>query len=195
MSRIISMCLDSLVAAILLIPIFFLLNKHFFQNTAKAVFYFLFSVYLCAMFAVVGLPDICYYRFHPNVNIKPFQYMFSDYLNSFLNVVLFFPLGFFLPLFWSHFRTATATVAFGFQVSFLIEFLQIFTYRATDVNDLITNTIGTLIGWIAAKLLLRLFPSIHPSENRQDVYTVCAAAFAVMYFIQPFFANYLFQYL
>lgn len=195
MFRIFSMCLDASIAAVLLIPVFVLLNKYHYRNSTRTVLYFFFAVYLSAMFAVVGLPDIRYIRFDPHFNFVPFRYMFSDFLNSFLNVVLFFPMGLLLPLFWIRFHTVAATVLFGFQISFFIEALQIFTYRASDVNDLITNTFGTLMGWITARLLLCFLPGIHPSESRHDVYTICAAAFAVMYFIQPFFANWIFQHL
>lgn len=194
MFRILSMCLDAAIAAVLLAPVFFILNIYCFHNRNRASLYFLFAVYLSAMFAVVGLPDIRYIRFDPHFNFVPFRYMFSDSLNSFLNVVLFFPMGLLLPLFWIRFQRLWITLLFGFQISFLIEVLQIFTYRASDINDLITNTFGTLLGWITARLVLRLFPAIHASENRNDVYIVCISAFAVMYFVQPFFANWIFLY-
>lgn len=191
MFRFISMCLDAFIASLLLIPVFLSLNKRFFHNRQRTVCYFLFAVYLSAMFAVVGLPDIRYVRFDPHFNFVPFRYMFSDYTNSLLNVLLFFPMGLLLPLFWTKFQKLTETLHFGFQVSVLIEILQIFTYRATDVNDLITNTVGTLLGWIAARLLLYFFPVIHPSENKNEVYIVCLSAFGVMFLIQPFFANWI----
>lgn len=195
MHRVISMCLDAAIAAVLLLPLFPLLNKYFFHNKVRSCFYFLFSVYLSGMFAVVGLPDICYVRFDPNFNFIPFQYMFSDFDNSFLNVLLFLPMGFFLPIFWRSFQKAHKTVFFGFSVSLLIEILQIFTFRASDVNDLITNTTGTFIGWCLARLLLAFLPNIAPSEHTDHLYLICAAAFAVMFFVQPFPANWIFFYL
>lgn len=194
MHRILSMCLDAAIAAILLLPVFFLLNRRYFHSRTRACCYFLFAVYLSAMFAVVGLPDIRYVRFDPHFNFVPFRYMFSDFGNSFLNVLLFVPMGFFLPVFWTIFRKLRRTLWFGFCVSLLIEVLQIFTFRASDVNDLITNTAGTLAGWCAGRLLLRLMPRIRPSENERDVYVVCGTAFAVMFFLQPFLAGWIFFY-
>ena len=35
----------------------------------------------------------------------------------------------------------------GFAVSLGIELLQLFTFRLTDIDDLITNTAGTVIGY------------------------------------------------
>lgn len=107
MRRVFFMGMDASIAALAIVPFFLFLSRKCFHDRKRAVGYAAFSLYLCAMFAVVGLPDICYVRFHPNINLRPFAYMFSDFANSFLNVVLFVPLGFFLPLFW---RTSEAVV-------------------------------------------------------------------------------------
>lgn len=195
MHRIISMCLDAAIAAVVLIPLFLYLDKRLFHHRKRTLGFLLFAVYLCGMFAVVGLPDICYVRFRPNLNLIPFAYMFSDFTNSFLNVVLFVPLGFFLPVFWERFRTFHKALFFGFSCSAIIEFLQIFTYRATDVNDLITNVLGTFLGWCIARLVLRFVSAFSPGEQTNEVYVVCGSAFGVMFFIQPFLADVVWSFL
>lgn len=44
----------------------------------------------------------------------------------------------------------------GFGLSLTIELAQLFTqYRATDVDDLITNTVGTLLGYLCFRLIHR----------------------------------------
>lgn len=188
MHRILSMCLEAALASMALIPAFALLNRKFFYNTRRTVWYTVLAVYLCGVYAVVGLPDVLYVRFNPHFNFTPFQYMFSDFTNSFLNVLLFVPLGFALPVLWRNFRKFHWTVLFGLCMSLLIEILQIFTYRATDVNDLMTNTLGTVLGWCAGRIALKLFPGIRPGEKTNEVYLVCVVSFAVMFFIQPFLA-------
>ena len=147
MSRVIAMCLEAGIASILLIPAFAVLNKRCFHDRNRTILYLVFALYLAAIDAVVGLPNIQFIRFEPNINLKPFQYMFSDYENSFLNVLLFMPLGFFLPVLWQRFRKLRWTVLFGFCTSLLIETLQLFTFRATDVDDLILNTMGVVLGY------------------------------------------------
>lgn len=186
MHRIVSMCVDAAIAALALAPFFLYFHKRIFHSREKAIGCFLFAVYLSGMFAVAGLPDIRYIRFEANVNLVPFQYMFSDYENSLLNVLLFVPLGCFLPLLWQKFKPFYRTVFFGLGVSLLIEVLQIFTYRATDVNDLMTNTLGTFLGWCLGQLLLAVCPGIVPSENTKELYIVCGITFAVMFFLHPF---------
>lgn len=194
MHRIISMCLDAAVSAVVLVPLFLLLNRSYFHNAKRTVCYCLMAVYLSGVFAVVGLPDIRYIRFDLNFNFKPFAYMFSDFTNSFLNVLLFVPLGFLLPVLWENFRKFHWTVLFGFCTSLLIELLQIFTFRATDINDLMTNAFGTVLGWCAGRILLKIVPGIVPSEKTRDVYVVCGVTFGVMFFIQPFLAEWVFPY-
>ena len=189
MHRVFGMCLEAGIAAVILVPLFLILNKNYFHNLNQTVGYLLFAVYLAAVDAVVGLPCISYIRLDFNFNFVPFLYMFSDHTASLLNVLLFVPLGFFLPFFWKKFGNFGFTLLFGFGLSALIEFLQIFTFRATDVNDLITNTSGTVIGYLLARIALKLLPEVVPSERTKDAFLVCGIAFGVMFFLQPFLAD------
>ena len=175
---------NAAMAAIVLIPVFFLLNKSI-RNPKRSVWYCLMAVYLSGVYAVVGLPTIGYIRFAPNINLKPFAYMFSDLTNSILNVLLFVPLGILLTMLWNRFKNPLRTLFFGLLVSVFIEFLQLFTYRATDINDLMTNTLGTLIGWCIGRILLCFLKSPGNDSKKGDVYTVFGIAFGVMFFLQP----------
>lgn len=191
MHRVLSMSLDAAIAALALVPLFLILNRRLFHDLRRTAYCLFFAVYLCAMFAVAGLPDIRYIRFDPRFNFVPFAYMFSDHTNSLLNVLLFVPMGLSLPILWKHFSPAWRTVLFGLCTSLLIEVLQIFTYRATDINDLMTNTLGTLAGWSLGALILQRFSNLTPGENTGEILPVCGTAFAVMFFIQPFLAGWL----
>lgn len=193
MYRIIHAGLDAALAAILLIPIFLILNWSFFHSFRKSLLYYIFSVYLCGVYAVVGLPSLPDLTLDFNINLVPFLYMFSDLDQTLLNVLLFAPLGLFLPLFWRYFRKLSRTLFFGFCFSLLIELLQIFTFRATDINDLMTNTLGTLLGWILGALLLKLVPSILPSAQTKSLFVTFAVSFGLMFFIFPFVNNAVFE--
>ena len=183
------MCLEAGIAAIILIPTFWLLNRYCFHNSRRAVCYLMMSLYLAAVDAVVGLPSLLYIRIDQNINLVPFAYMFSDYRNSLLNVLLFVPLGFLLPVLWKRFRSLLWTGLFGLSFSLSIELLQLLTLRATDVNDLMTNTTGTILGWLLGRLVLRLFPSIRPSWKTGELAIVFGVTFAVMFLAQPFLAE------
>ena len=140
------MCLEAGIASLFLIPAFWSLNRFYFRNANRAAVCLVFSLYLAAVDAVAGLPCLLRFRFDRNLNLKPFAYLFSDFGNSFLNVLLFIPLGLFLTVLWKRYRSFLRTILFGFGFSLVIELLQMFTRRATDVNDLMTNTLGAALG-------------------------------------------------
>lgn len=88
------------------------------------------------------------------VNFKPFIYWF-DYptikealLNLIGNVAMFIPLGMIWPSVFKKLNTHRKVIAAGFGVSLTIEILQLpFFDRASDIDDLILNTLGFLIGY------------------------------------------------
>lgn len=82
----------------------------------------------------------------------------GDWLGYGLNIFMFMPLGFLLPLIWEDFRKPGKTVFFGFLLSASIEFFQLFSFRTTDIDDLIMNTLGTAVGFLCWRLLKLLFP-------------------------------------
>lgn len=72
------------------------------------------------------------------------------------NIALSMPLGFLLPLFWAEFRKLYRVVAFGGAVSVFIEVCQLFNHRATVLDDVVLNVLGTLLGALVAFGVLRL---------------------------------------
>lgn len=189
MRRIIFMLMDAGIAAILFLPVFYYLNKQYLHSWRRTGWYFFLAVYLSGVYAVVGLPDIRYVRLNLHFNLIPFAYMFSAYQTSLLNVLLFVPLGFFLPVFGRRYLKLGWTVLFGFSFSLVIELLQIFTLRATDVNDLITNTVGTLLGWCLGQLFVHLCPGYPLEERSKHVRLVFIISFLIMFFLHPFIAD------
>lgn len=185
MMVILSAVLETAAAAVFLLPLFLYLHNKRFHSIRTTAASLMLALYLCAVYAIVGLPNIRYVRFHPNFNFVPFRYMFTDF-STVLNVLLFLPLGCFLPILRSKFRSFFKTLLVGFSTSAFIEVFQIFTYRATDVNDLMTNSLGTILGYFLGMLLIFLFPEITMEEDPRQIRTIFAATLVVMFFLQPF---------
>ncbi|MDO4287220.1 MAG: VanZ family protein [Eubacteriales bacterium] len=118
----------------------------------------LLALLLTAMFSVTGtagVDDVI--RFGTSMIQKQEIYMqLSDQLTAemLLNVLLFIPLGVMLPLLWNN-CGFLQTVGTGFLLSGLIELSQLFNFRATDINDLLMNTIGVLLGYVIFLLFFR----------------------------------------
>lgn len=190
MLRLIPAGIETLAAAMAIVPVFLYLNKQLFPGIRRTIACGIFALYLSAVYALAGLPNILYIRFEPNFNFEPFAYMFSALDTTLLNVLLFMPLGLALPLLWKPYGQWWRTVLFGFLGSVFIETLQMFTYRATDVNDLMTNTLGAIIGFLIGKVVLHFAPGL-PSENRRELPAVCVLTFAILFFVQPFCSRFL----
>lgn len=191
MARIRFIIVEAAAAGIFLLPLLFLLKKCCFHDRKRTSAYGIFALYLCVIWALVGLPNAYYIRFDVNLNLIPFAGILDDLKNSVLNVLLFVPFGFLLPVLWTRFRGFKSTVLFGLCVSAAIELLQIFTFRATDINDLITNTFGTLLGWIFGSLAAGKLPAFFPKRSVKDLWILIACVFAVMVFAHPLLSNYL----
>lgn len=94
--------------------------------------------------------------FGSNFNFIPFKYGIT--MSFILNIMVFIPIGFLVPFISSSFKDMKKTVLFGFLLSLTIEISQIFTlHRAVDIDDLIANTSGMLIGYCCLCLFKRAF--------------------------------------
>ncbi|MGE7607503.1 VanZ family protein [Peribacillus frigoritolerans] len=76
------------------------------------------------------------------------------------NILLFLPMGFVLPMIFTNIKAIRKVIFIGFLASLSIELFQGFAglwigynYRAVDIDDLIFNVLGTVIGFLIWKLL------------------------------------------
>lgn len=92
--------------------------------------------------------------FPPRINLLPFVYM-TDYptrgeilLNFIGNTAMFLPLGIVWPYVFKQLNTHKKVIAAGIGASLLIEILQLpFFDRVSDIDDLILNSLGFLMGY------------------------------------------------
>ena len=97
------------------------------------------------------------------VNLIPFVNLF-DYdsrrdllLNVIGNTAMFIPSGIVLPIIYKKVNSFWKAVAAGAMISLCIEIIQLpFSVRASDVDDLILNTLGVAIGYGICAAVKRL---------------------------------------
>ena len=182
--------IEILISMLILIPVFSVLHKTRFHNVKKTILYFVFATYLAAVYLFVGMPTLQFMRFELSLTLTPFLPMVADFKNTILNIILFIPLGIMLPFLWKKYNTLRETLFFGFSMSLAIELLQILTYRATDINDLIANTIGAVLGYFVFRIISCIIPPITKFASRKNEITiVMLSVFAVMFFLQPYLAT------
>ena len=185
-----NMLIEILLSMLLLIPVFCVLNKCRFHDAKKTTLYFIFASYLSAVYLFVGMPTLQFMRFDLSLTLMPFLPMIDDYKNTVLNIILFIPLGILLPFLWKKYNTLKATLMFGFLMSLAIEILQILTYRATDINDIIANTLGSVLGYFVFRTISCIFPTVTKFARRKnEIAIVMLVVFAVMFFVQPYLAT------
>jgi glycopeptide antibiotics resistance protein len=110
---------------------------------------------------IVFILEIALFRFpanHPEANWVPFRSMIRDWRNggwgfvvNFLgNIVAFLPMGLLPPLIRRRQTGLWKVVLFSLSISFFIEAGQYVSgRRVPDVDDLILNTLGGALGYLA----------------------------------------------
>ena len=196
--------LDGLIAAlsagIFLLPLLLLFERGFCKPVSwrHVGLILLLALYLNELLTLVGVPTIRFAVFDPTVNWIPFLDGAHDlpaYLRNFgLNILLFVPLGVFLPLLWPRFRVWTWTALAGLGLSGAVECLQLFTFRLTDTDDLLANTLGAIIGALLVRPLFRR-QMIGPHRPRPswELPGILLLVFAVKMLAAPVLADLLWQ--
>lgn len=129
----------------------------------------LLAVYITGVFRVTGAGTIYHlqqYGLKPDItemNLFPFSDAEYDLTGNLLNIALFLPLGFLLPLLWPSWNRPIGVLLFGVAFSLLIEASQLLNIRFTDIDDVLLNSLGALLGlllfWVFAALSKRKQPS------------------------------------
>ena len=119
-----------------------------------------FIIYILCLFQIVTAQDVSF----GGVNIIPFKEIFRYEAGTYLfyknilgNVLLFLPFGFFVGYFIKV-KKVSVMLLLTFIVSLSIETIQLSIGRVFDVDDVILNVLGGLIGFILYKVLNKVIP-------------------------------------
>ena len=119
-----------------------------------------FIIYILCLFQIVTAQDVSF----GGVNIIPFKEIFRYEAGTYLfyknilgNVLLFLPFGFFVGYFIKV-KKVSVMLLLTFIVSLSIETIQLSIGRVFDVDDVILNVLGGLIGFILYKVLNKAIP-------------------------------------
>lgn len=74
------------------------------------------------------------------------------------NLLLFMPMGVFMPLLWDKLRQFAFCIKSGFGIILIVELVQLFTLQGSfDIDDIILNGFGFFIGYVVFCLLKSVF--------------------------------------
>lgn len=167
------------------------------NSIERIIFIYLFITYICGLISLTLLPIFNFVRDEPDfsINIIPFK-MFLDFagiwdsfglffsikvivINIIGNILLFLPLGFFVCALNPKLGKMKYILIIGAASSLLIESLQyietqtrVTGYRSSDVDDIIFNTLGCLIGFLFFKILnknKKVNKFLNKVENKKNI--------------------------
>ena len=163
-----------------------------------AVYIFLF--YLMYIYRLTGLVGLVWWLRSPlipldRIGLIPFATV-GNIVPEILNIIMTIPFGFLLAAIWPEFRSLKKVMLAGFLFSLTIESMQLFTLRFSTTGDLITNTLGAVIGYLIFAILFRLLGRIRSKErviNRgiryEAVVYIALSLIGVMVFQHPSIVN------
>ena len=139
------------IISILYLPILFKLKKKGISPTRQVSYIGLVCSIFLIVFATMLFMLISFDSTH-TLNIIPFNWneigLYQFVVEKIPNILLFIPFGFFVPAVYKSKRNIWKTMFIVFLTTFGIEFLQYFMGRLADIDDVITNFLGGLIGYI-----------------------------------------------
>ena len=72
------------------------------------------------------------------------------------NILLFVPMGVLLPVVFTKYNRWHKAILIGAAISTVIECMQYFFSRSADIDDIILNTLGTMVGYLMYSAYMRI---------------------------------------
>lgn len=144
------------------------------KNNEKAILYkeifnLLFILYILCLFHAVTYQDVSW----ASANLIPFKeilrYDFGSnlfYRNIFGNLLLFLPYGLYIT-YYLDLKKPLSVMGYAFVISLSIELIQSIIGRVFDVDDIILNVLGALLGYFIYRLFDR-FEDILPDWLKKE---------------------------
>ena len=157
---------------------------------------FVFSFYLFLIIAATGIGNTAVTSFSPEIILIPFRDIVMAPMHFILNIVAFVPFGIFLPLLYKRCCNIKFAAITGFLFSLCIELVQMFGWGATELDDLIANTLGVCLGY-GSYCLIRTGLRKDFGEQFQavgindtvELFLLSACTFLIMALVEPMICN------
>lgn len=151
-----------------------------------------FIIYMMLLFRIVTFQDVNYSEF----NIIPFKEMFRYPFGSKLfiknvigNMLMFVPYGFFIS-YISREKKPFSVILLSLFASFTIEITQYRIGRVFDIDDILLNLIGGILGYIVYIIILKIKSILPNSLQKVSVYNIIVlliVIFVLLYLMGVFY--------
>ena len=156
----------------------------------EEIFSLFFITYLLILFRLVTSQDISAYN---TTNLMPFREILrydigtDGFFKQVIgNILLFIPFGYFVTSYCRIKGLGTITIV-TLLSSFVIEIVQHFIGRSFDVDDIILNVVGGIIGfllYISLKAIRNHLPKILRKDWFLNIISIAILAISIIYLIK-----------
>lgn len=143
-----------------------------------------FIIYILSLFYVVTFQDVSW----STSNFIPFKEMFRYKPGSFLflknvigNMIMFMPYGFFISYFLKEEKKNTI-IYLSIIVSLTIEVTQLIIGRVFDVDDIMLNILGGLVGYYIYKFIYIIKSHLPEVLKKNIVYNIIVIGILILVF-------------
>lgn len=144
------------------------------ERAGHTIGIYVFSFLLAGVLTVTGIPSFQEFHWNVNMNLTPLVDIYTNTDQYIANAVLFIPYGLLLPLLWERFDRLHKVAISGFLFSAAIEGMQLFNYRATDIDDLIMNSLGAMLGYFMFVIVKYTCPKLLPIFRLEKIHMIGA---------------------
>ncbi len=153
-------------------------------NFHNELMMFLFGIYILCIFYVVTFQDVDW----STSNFIPFKEIFRYDVGSRLffknvigNMIMFMPYGLFIAYF-VRVKKISLLLLLSFILSFTIEVTQLFIGRVFDVDDIMLNLIGSLIGFLLYRMIDKVEDKL-PRILRNNLFYSIVVLISIIIFV------------
>lgn len=184
------------IVPIIVLYYIFLAKKEREQSLLHIFIVCIFCYYLFGILTVTGIGYTSTISFRPQISLIPFVGMITGPIETILNIVLFVPMGLFLPLLYKKYNKFKTVVITGILFSVSIELVQMFNWGASDINDVMTNTMGACLGYLIYSIISKILPDKLDRQLKSkkvnafiEVFLLSVCIFVIMVTVQPWFVH------
>jgi glycopeptide antibiotics resistance protein len=153
------------IISILYLPILFMLKNKGKKVLRQISYLLLFCSLFLILFATIFYTPISFEPEEYHINLQPFKWVEEMKLTNgnqviaetIPNIIMFIPLGFLIPIVIKKARKWHKTTLIVLLITISIETFQYFIGRSSDIDDIITNLLGGMIGYAMFKGVNQLF--------------------------------------
>jgi len=145
-----------IVIIILTLP-YLVISRKRGKDTIRQLGYlaFFYSLFLI-IFATILYTGIDFKPDEYIMSLQPFKWVEKMNTNEIIvefipNIMMFIPIGIFIPIVFRKMRKSYKSFLFVFAITYSIETFQYFIGRSADIDDIIANVTGGMIGYVIFK--------------------------------------------